>query len=375
MDKAVLPSSIAIAGAWGYIGQKFLHAAQRLRVGVYAFDPGPIPESLDLAGVERVTDEATFYTLPAQIFHLALHPNHRRYALETLFARARAGESFCILNEKPMAEPDKPEHCKWIRQQVAQNEAWLAYDFPELFDPMTARIVDFLRGHRTVQIEEVHLFRSKDRENPNNPRNYKIMVPIQYQETVHCIAFLLTLLGAHSGQLAPVFSKGICAQGQAEIYCPPNPDAYAEPVDGKLEGVLELAGTTAHLHTNFKSGAELTKRRIIRGRADGRPFCIDADYLEGHKYLIIDGAYQAVSPTESSYENVIRQLWSWRQSFSLETWRSGLYPNTNFSEYTYRLSALLWDACREQAPLRIEDASAFRGYMPGFARHREHISR
>jgi hypothetical protein len=67
----------------------------------------------------------------------------------------------------------------------------MLYDFPELFDPLTARLLDFLAQFRSVQLTEITVQRSKDRENPANPRNYKRMVPIQYQETVHCIAFAL----------------------------------------------------------------------------------------------------------------------------------------------------------------------------------------
>ena len=50
--------SIAIAGAWGYIGRKFLDAARQLNLSIYAFDPGPAPADVDLRTVTRLTDEA-----------------------------------------------------------------------------------------------------------------------------------------------------------------------------------------------------------------------------------------------------------------------------------------------------------------------------
>ena len=35
-----LPDSIAIAGAWGYIGRKFLDVALRQRIRTFVYDPG-----------------------------------------------------------------------------------------------------------------------------------------------------------------------------------------------------------------------------------------------------------------------------------------------------------------------------------------------
>ena len=42
-----LPRSIAIAGAWGYIGRKFLDVALANGLETYVFDPGPMPEDVD----------------------------------------------------------------------------------------------------------------------------------------------------------------------------------------------------------------------------------------------------------------------------------------------------------------------------------------
>ena len=101
-----LPASIAIAGAWGYIGRKFLDVALAHRLETFVLDPGPIPVDLDPSRFVRVDDEAEFYRLPADLFHLALHPEHRR--LDLLLARR---EPLLILNEKPMALPGRLGEC------------------------------------------------------------------------------------------------------------------------------------------------------------------------------------------------------------------------------------------------------------------------
>src|SRR3954469_20753728 len=82
-----LPRSIAIAGAWGYIGRKFLEVALAHGLKTYVYDPGPAPEGLDLGRLTRVGDEAAFYRLDADLFHLAVHPEHSR--AEILLQRER----------------------------------------------------------------------------------------------------------------------------------------------------------------------------------------------------------------------------------------------------------------------------------------------
>ena len=101
------PGSIAIAGAWGYIGRKFLEAAQALGVRTLIHDPGPVPDDVSLQGVTRIDREADFYRQKADLFHLALHPAHRRKGLDTLLRRSRQ-DPILVLCEKPMADPERP---------------------------------------------------------------------------------------------------------------------------------------------------------------------------------------------------------------------------------------------------------------------------
>ncbi|MFH1568183.1 MAG: hypothetical protein ABIL09_09315 [Gemmatimonadota bacterium] len=92
--------SIAIAGAWGYIGRKLTDAALELGLETSVYDPGPPPPDAPLDRVTRLTDEEAFFRLPADLFHLALHPEHRGRALDILLGRART-EPILVLNEKP----------------------------------------------------------------------------------------------------------------------------------------------------------------------------------------------------------------------------------------------------------------------------------
>ena len=159
------PGSIAIAGAWGYIGRKFLDVALARGLTTFVYDPGPPPDDVDLSRLVLVRDEADFYRLDAELFHLAVHPEHRRDDL--LLARPGPPP---ILNEKPMAEPGHPQRCRRVVAAVDASRAVMLYDFPELFDPLTARILDFLGGFRDLRIAGISVQRSKDREDPGNPR-------------------------------------------------------------------------------------------------------------------------------------------------------------------------------------------------------------
>jgi predicted dehydrogenase len=360
------PQSIAIAGAWGYIGLKFTQAAMRLGMRVFVYDPAPRPDTIAPDAVEVITSEEEFYRLPADLFHLALHPGHRAKGLGILFDRAKAGEDLLVLNEKPMAPPEKPDHCRAIMEAVEGSTMVLFYDFLELFDPMTARIKAFLRGFDAVRVDEVNLYRSKDREDPDNPRNYKVMVPIQYQETVHCVAFLLSVLGCRSNELDRVFDPGLSVSGVSQLYRPPNPEHYPYPVDGQCDGTLEVGPTTVHLHTDFKTGAELTKRRSIRGVADGSPFLIEADYLEGAKYLVIDGVPQDFPADSPSYEQAIRQVWTWYRNLDKTTLNSCAFPNPRFAWKTYLISAMLWDSCQSGQQISASSPQDLAAYAPRF---------
>ncbi|MFO0810745.1 MAG: hypothetical protein U0746_19115 [Gemmataceae bacterium] len=291
---------------------------------------------------------------------MALHPEHRRRGFGWLLAR---DEPLLILNEKPMAAPDRPHECADVESAVVGSRATVLYDFPELYDDLTARILDHLGRFRTVEIREAFVTRSKDREDPANPRNAKRMVTIQYQESVHCLAFVLHVLGRLHGSVRRVLEGGVMVTAEAERYAPPNPEAYPHPVDGRCQFALDLGGVRVGGDTNFKRGAPMSKRRELRGLADGVPFEIIVDYLEGKKWLSIDGVPQAVDAGASSYEQVLRTADRWHGAADLAT---GVYPTPHFARWTYQLSAALWRSSHDRAPLHFASADDLLAFDAGY---------
>ncbi len=364
MKTESLPRSLAVAGGWGYIGRHFVDAAAALDIPVYVRDPGPIPVGVNRDRVTVMPDDDSFYALPADFFHIALHPTVRRLALRHLADRFVRGDRFMVLNEKPMAAPECPGECVELRNLVDSTGMSMLFDFPELFDPMTLRVREFLNSFNEVRIDEMRMTRSKDREDPANPRNYKIMVPIQYQETVHCLAWVFTCLAEARGGLDRVWDGGVTVEGTSVPYHPPNPGAYPYPVDGRFAGNLHLGGCTVYLLTDFTGNAPRTKRRTVRGVGDGRPFVIEAEYLEGHKFLAIDGRDIGFAQDANVYQSVIRQAWKWHLNPCLDT--PTLHPTPAFAHRTYLLSAMLWDACHLAGPRSVGNLRDFLDYTPGF---------
>jgi hypothetical protein len=356
------PRSIAIAGAWGYIGRKFLEVALEHGLQTYVFDPGPVPPDVELSGITRMTDEAAIYQCDAEVFHLATHPEHRR--IDRLLDRR---EPLLILNEKPMASPEQPEECRRIVDAVARSPAIMLYDFPELFDPLTGRILHRLRSYGDVRLTKVFVQRSKDREDPSNRRNDKRIVPIQYQEAVHCLAFILNLLGAVKGGVRNALGDGLKVWAQSEPYIPPNPEAYAYVVDGRCRFRLSIGGVAVEGLTDFKRNAPWAKRRIIRGIGDGRPFEIDVSYLEGKKHLVFDGVEQPCDANASSYEHVLSTAVRWSREVARPELMSGLYPNPVFARATYQLSSALWRSSRFGSEIAFASVDDLEAWDAGFA--------
>jgi hypothetical protein len=360
------PQSIAIAGAWGYIGGKFLDASLALGLQAYVYDPGQPPADFDLSRVIRVANEQEFYRLNADLFHLAIHPEQRRTGLAALLERAST-EPTLLLIEKPMAPPERPEECRQIIDAVNTSKAIVLYDFPELFDPMTHRILDFVSGFGHVKVTSIFVQRSKDREDPANPRNCKRMVHIQYQESVHCLAFALNLLATVRGGIESVFANGLSVAARSEPYVPPNPEIYPHVVDGKCDFVLALGDVRITGCTNFKQGEDSTKRRIIEGVADGKPFAIDVDYQEGRKRLTINGKIQNFHRAADSYRSVIKTLGQWRRNVGPEQLMRGIYPNPEFARLTYQLSGALWRSSWDNAKIEIASLEKLKTFDAGFA--------
>ena len=370
------PESLAIAGAWGYIGRKFLDAALRRRIRTLVFDPGDPPADVDSQAIARVGTEEEFYASRVDLFHLAMHPGNRQRGLDLLLARAAGGEDIAVLNEKPMAAPECPEQCPELVDRANQSGVLMLFDFPELYDPLTERIIEHLRPFRDLRINDIYIRRSKDREAPGNPRNHKLMVPIQYQESIHCLAFVLFVLARLRGDLASVFEHGLTLTGDAKPYQPPNPEIYPYVVDGRCNYRLALGTLSIEGQTDFKAGADATKQRILSGTGDGRPFHIDVDFQEGRKRLLFNGTDQTGDPAASSYDHVLRTLTRWRRLEPREQLMTGVYPNPTFARVAYQLASVLWRTCHEGVSIHLAsldellafDAN-FRQAIPGFPRY------
>ncbi len=361
-----VPESIGIAGAWGYIGRKFVDAARSLGMRTYVYDPGPAPTGLDLDTITRVEDEEAFYHTKTDLFHLAVHPEHRSRGEEILFERA-THEPVLVLNEKPMAAPENPEQCARVVQAVEQSGITMLYDFPELYDGLTEQIIQYLSRFRDLRITDMTFWRSKDREDRDIARNYKRMVTIQYQESVHCLAFVLHLLGRLQRDLATVLDQGLSIAGESDPYDPPNPEDYPYVVDGRCKYSLSIGEIHVDGLTDFKANAAWAKRRIISGVGDGRPFRIEVDYLEGEKRLEINGEDQKCDPKASSYRQVITTIARWYQQVPSVSLKRGAFPNPEFARVTYQLSSALWRSCRDGRELRLASLADLLAFDAGFA--------
>ena len=92
------------------------------------------------------------------------------------------------------------------------------------------------------------------------------MVPIQYQESVHCLAYVLFVLARLRGSLAEVFDGGMSLRAESEPVLPPNPEMYPYVVDGRCNYRVSLGRVQIEGRTDFKALAEFTKRRERRKR-------------------------------------------------------------------------------------------------------------
>ena len=330
------------------------------------YDTGEPPGDVDLQRVTLLNNPNDFYQQTCDLFHLALHPEHRQGAFEILLQRSLA-EPICVLCEKPMAAPESPGDCQSTAEAIRQSQAVVLYDFPELFDPITQRILDFFGRYDDVRIESMEFQRSKDREDPGIRRNEKRMVHIQYQESVHCLAFALYLLAHLHGGLESVLRNGLLVQATSQAYQPPNPSAYPYVVDGKCDYCLSLGDTRIDGRTDFTRGAPWEKRRAITGTVDGRAFSIEAHFLEGDKRLLIDGEPNDDVVHTDSYAEVIQAISRLRQHASRREIMSGVHPNPTFARLTFQLSSLLWKSCWEREAMEVDSLPALLAFDAGFA--------
>jgi hypothetical protein len=169
--------------------------------------------------------------------------------------------------------------------------------------------------------------------------------------------------------------EGASVSAKSEPYCPPNPEVYPHVVDGRCEFQLSLGKLQVEGVTNFKRGAPWRKRRTLRGQGDGRPFVIEADYLEGKKSLRINGVDQGWDASASSYEAILTTLAHWRDSVPAATLLHGLYPNPRLAWLAFQLSGALWRSSHECSRITLTDLKALDEFDSGYAAAQPHLPR
>jgi hypothetical protein len=135
-----IPSSIAIAGIYGYIGNLIYQAAVELGVKkIYGFDPGVKANIfIDSDRLELLENQEDFCNLDVDLFHIATHPQVRQCVFYLLKKRNK------INIEKPMAHPSQPEECFKLMNAVKNSSSSVYFNFVELFNPLTFEIISIL---------------------------------------------------------------------------------------------------------------------------------------------------------------------------------------------------------------------------------------
>ena len=165
-----------------------------------------------------------------------------------------------------------------------------------------------------------------------------------------------------------LFEGGVSIVGESEPYDPPNPEIYPHVVDGRCAYTLTIGETRVDGLTDFKANAPWSKRRVIRGTADGKPLHIDMDYLEGEKRLAIDGVDQRCNPKADSYQQVITTLTRWWRKVPATSLMADVYPNPKFARVAYQLSSALWRSCNDRREVRLRSAEDLLAFDAGFAK-------
>lgn len=334
--------TIAIAGCSGYIGTHMTHAALNLGLQVYGIDPHMQDTLLDHPNFTAINTVDAYCDLDADIYYLALQPNHRTPYLDRLIADGRF-----IFSEKPMARARDPHICDQLVTKLSDSSARMRYNFLLIYNPITERILQYLRSHKNITISYMKSIFEKNRESRRNDRNKKFMEPIQYQESIHSLALMLVLRGETLSydltQFDAVFPKGLIAVGTSSPYDAPSDDYDTIP-DGRFYGTLTTSGFRMDVMTNFKRldqqhfPTRQQKKVVISGIADGTPFTIEADYQRDQEMLSINNEKISL-PAFRPYE----YIWG-KVLLADNTKKAHIIADEHLARRAYQISALLWHA-------------------------------
>ena len=264
-----------------------------------------------------------------------------------------------------MAEPGRPERCRQIVAAVDASRAIMLYDFPELFDPLTARILDYLAGFRDLRLAGVLRPAVEGPRGPGQPAQLQADGP-------HPVPGDGPLPG-----LRPLRPGG-GAGGRGRCPGRRRPRGRASPTPTRRR-------TRRPIPTPSTAGAG-TGRRFggVRGRG--------ADRLQAAMPRGPSGASSGASATaprsrSTSPTSKAGSTSASTASISRATRRptptstssprrsagpgevdrdrlmDGLYPNPRFTQVTYQLSGALWRSCRdrEEVGLRVGRATQLVG--------------
>ena len=155
-----------------------------------------------------------------------------------------------------MAHPADPAEADRLRAAARASAGSLLFDFVEVFNPRIVRMraaLARLRRHADFRLARIHCERSKDREDARNPRNHKRMVPIQYQETAHCLAALLFALDL-TAELRGGVPERPRGRGAGRAVRPAQPRGLPlwASSTARSSGEFRFDGMTIAVRTDFK---------------------------------------------------------------------------------------------------------------------------
>ena len=184
-------------------------------------------------------------------------------------------------------------------------------------------------------------------------------MPVQYQETAHCLARLLFVTD-RPASFAEAFPQGIAVAASSAPYDPPNPEDYRYGVvDGKVSGEIRAGGMTVSLCTDFKRrGGSPHKRFSIEGVAGRRAFHIEFVSDGSCERLLFNGKAVPPGGAESRRPDIIRQSWRWHRQQA-----TAGRPDADFAWLVFGLSSALWASCHEGHELRIGSEADLREAM------------
>jgi hypothetical protein len=184
---------VAIAGAAGYSGRQFLHAARQMYDDdVLVIDPA-INGGTRLYGAGVTDDMDRLFGWEPDVLVLALRPEHRTEYLE----RARGMDGVCVV-EKPFAPPASGEggieYAERVSRVFEGASPRTVFNFSQVMDPRMGALAGFCDNYGIVPLH-FDWESAKDRNSHGDPRNDVHTYHITTQECCHGVAVVNAVEG------------------------------------------------------------------------------------------------------------------------------------------------------------------------------------